>query len=263
MEKMARLGIDRHLIEWTRGFLFDRVSLLEVGGASLEVHPSCGVPQGSPASPILFLIYLDDLLHTLQRVQRVSRQAFADDLFLWIVGVFHDGVVHPNLVRAMGMVERWSLEWRVQFSVKKCESMLFREKNVRVRQQFEVCLYVECLPHVSELRYLDLWFDEHLTWGRQIREATSRATARLWLLRRLGGRDWGLDPYLFLRLVRGAVFPMMFYGAHCWASVLGSSMRLAVLDSVLATAARIAFKFERTTSMEASLAMVEVATRIH
>ena len=68
LEKVTRMGIDRYLIEWTRGFLFDWVSVLEVGGASLEVRPSCGVPQGSPASPILFLIYLNDLLHHLQRV---------------------------------------------------------------------------------------------------------------------------------------------------------------------------------------------------
>ena len=64
---------------------------------------------------------------------------------------------------------------------------IYLEKNVRVRQQFEVRLYGECLPHVSELRYLGVWFDAHLTWGRQIQEATSRAMARLWLLRRLGG----------------------------------------------------------------------------
>ena len=61
--------------------------------------------------PILFLIYLNDLLHHLQRVHRVRRQVFADDLLLWIVGDFRDGVVHPDLMRAMGMVERWSLEW--------------------------------------------------------------------------------------------------------------------------------------------------------
>ena len=98
----------------------------------------------------------------------MRRQAFADDLLLWIVGDFLDGVVHPDLMRAMSMVERWSLEWRVHFSVMKCESMLFRKKNVRVTQQFEVSLYGECLPHVSELRYLGVWFDAHLTWGRQI-----------------------------------------------------------------------------------------------
>ena len=106
LEKMARMGIDRYLIESIRGFLFDRVGVLEVDRASLEVRPSCGVPQVSLASPILFLIYLDDLLHTLQRVQRVRRQAFADNWFLWIAGVFHYGVAHPDLVRAMGMVER-------------------------------------------------------------------------------------------------------------------------------------------------------------
>ena len=98
VEKMARLGIDRHLIEWTRGFLCDRVSVLVVGSAHLEVRPSCGVPQGSPASPILFLIYINDLLQKLGGVQRVNRQAFADDLFLWIVGVFRDGGAHPELI---------------------------------------------------------------------------------------------------------------------------------------------------------------------
>ena len=79
---MAHLGIDIYLIEWTRGFLCNRVSLLEVGSAQLEVRPTCGMPQGSPASPILFLIYINDLLQKLGGVQRVSRHAFADDLFL-------------------------------------------------------------------------------------------------------------------------------------------------------------------------------------
>ena len=126
LEKMTGMGIDKYLIDWNRGFLFDGVSMLEVRGASLEVRPSCGVPQGSPASPILFLIYLNDLLYHLQKIHRVSRQAFTDDLLPWIVGDFCDGVVHPDLMRAMGMMERWSLEWRVHFNVMKCESMLFK-----------------------------------------------------------------------------------------------------------------------------------------
>ena len=119
----------------------------------------------------------------------------------------------------------------------------------------EVRLYGESLSHVTEICYLGVWFDVHLTWHGQIMEATTQARARLWLLRRLGGRDWGLDPYLFLRLVRGAVLPMLYYGAQCWASVLCSSTRLVALDAVTATAARMAFRLERTTSVEASLVM--------
>ena len=91
----------------------DRVSVLEIGSAQVEVRPICGVPQGSPTSPVLFLIYINDLLQELGGVQEVSRQAFADDLFLWIVGVFRDGVAHPALTRAMAMVEDWSTQWLV------------------------------------------------------------------------------------------------------------------------------------------------------
>ena len=129
----------------------------------MEVRPTCGVPQGSPASPILFLIYINDLLQQLGGVQSVNRQAFADDLFLWTVGVFRDGEAHPELIRALAMVEDWATQWLVQFSVKKCECILFREQNIRVVCQFEVRLYGECLPHMTELRYLIVWFDAHLT----------------------------------------------------------------------------------------------------
>ena len=48
---------------------------------------------------------------------------------------------------------------------------------------------------------------------------------------------------------------MLYYGAQCWASVLCSSTKLAALDAVTATAARMAFRLERTTSVEASLVL--------
>ena len=105
LEKRTFLGVDRHLIEWTRGFLCDWVSVLEVGSALLEVCPTCGMPQGFLTSPLLLLIYIDDLLQRLRGAQRVSRQAFVNNFFLWIFGMFRDGVAHLELIRAMVMGE--------------------------------------------------------------------------------------------------------------------------------------------------------------
>ena len=56
----------------------------------------------------------------------------------------------------------------------------------------------------------------------------------------------------------------MFYGAACWASVLRTGTRLGQMDAVLALAARMAFRLERTTSSEAALALAGLPpARIH
>ena len=46
---------------------------------------------------------------------------------------------------------------------------------------------------------------------------------------------------------------MLYYGAQCWTSVLCSSTRLATLDEVSATRARMAFHLEWTIFVEAWL----------
>ena len=40
----ATIGIDWYLLDSTQGFLFGRVSLLEMMEWSIEVHPHCGPP---------------------------------------------------------------------------------------------------------------------------------------------------------------------------------------------------------------------------
>ena len=42
---------------------------------------------------------------------------------------------------------------------------------------FDAQLYGEALPHVHSLRYLGVWFDEHLTWDQHTREVVACAGA--------------------------------------------------------------------------------------
>ena len=75
----------------------DRIVMLEVGKHTREVLTSCGVPQRSPLSPTLFLVFIDDLIHNLSRLGALKAQGFPDDLVLWIEGSFRDGDIHPIL----------------------------------------------------------------------------------------------------------------------------------------------------------------------
>ena len=72
--KLRRKGVPEQLLWWIRGFLSDRLSQIVVGEATLEVHPGCGVPQGSPLSCPLLIVFIDDLLWALLSAVWTSQQ---------------------------------------------------------------------------------------------------------------------------------------------------------------------------------------------
>ena len=81
IQTLIDLNLPRTLIGWISSFLEKRVLKLSFNGQTEEFKPiATGIPQGSPISPILFLIYIRNLFQPGQS----TFLSYIDDITLTV-----------------------------------------------------------------------------------------------------------------------------------------------------------------------------------
>ena len=71
--KMIQEGIGTRIIRWTQSWLRNRLAYVTFGNASSQKGVmKQGVPQGSVISPLLFIIYIDDITDNIPPEVMVS-----------------------------------------------------------------------------------------------------------------------------------------------------------------------------------------------
>ena len=118
---MIQMGIPAKFIRYVRHFLSGRKTKVEVNGVrSNTFHLNQGLPQGSSISPLLFLIFINDIDIDLE-VDTIA-SLFADDTATWTV----DGKVRgSNRVLMQGEIDKimeWAERWKMKVNEGKTKS---------------------------------------------------------------------------------------------------------------------------------------------
>ena len=214
---LQRRGCPLQILALIESLMFYNVrSRIHANNDTSQWFPrTCGVLQGSPLSPALFNLFVDDLLRRLNDPPSSIPRAlfYADDGVLLALRGFPIQIL-------MDQVWRWMQEYKMTLNVPKCGYMS------RSSSSETIWAGEEEIPRVDRYRYLGfpmtirgIDFEDHL--GRRI-EAAVKRTAFL----DLHSRSWG--PAHRLRVYRQYLAPIFEYGGPLlwpWLSMDASNRR--------------------------------------
>ncbi len=239
LDRLHHIGVRHAALRWVRCFLTDRrMRCVDNQRESNWQAVQHGVPQGCVLSPLLFLVFINDLVLTLDKqadCQLISPTFYADDGVLgphlgrcrdrWKklkqrVGGF-ERVYADHLKAAARHLDEWCVRSRMRFGQEKTRVVVFNRSEHTDNKLFSgisLCGYQVAITNRYE--YLGLTLSDDLTWHahadsklKAVRAAASRVTAVA-----LGARP--VQPAVVRELVRACVVPAFDYGIEFWGNGL-------------------------------------------
>ena len=168
IHKLNDIGIRGTLLTWIASYLDDRKQRVIIEGVSSDWKEiRAGVPQGSVLGPLLFLIYINDVVNVIDSQVRL----FADDTSLFMV------VDDPNSTATAlnSDISDWASQWLVKFNPSKTECLLISRKK---KPPLHPPLLFQNQP-VSEVDshvHLGLTFTKDLSWHSHIMNIVVKAS---------------------------------------------------------------------------------------
>ena len=160
--KIFMLDLPTKMTRWLSDFLVSRVIQVNVNGfLSDKISPIAGVPQGFVLSPLLFLIYINDLPNPHHRQN--SKSQFADDTALWAASK-NVQFAAKRLHKDLRNLAKWCAKWRIKLNPEKTKVIIFSRSPLARKSEPILKLYGERLKIYPQVKFLGITFDSKLTF---------------------------------------------------------------------------------------------------
>lgn len=182
-------------------------------GTTTEDSPlTCGLPQGSPLSPIIFLLYIADILAEDSKL----RFGYADDIALLTTGPsLEENTI--TLSQEVTNVLDWGDENKVSFDPAKCEAIHFTRKHKQPKDQPTIkAKDLEINASTKPVRWLGVWFDRRLSFRHHVETRVAIAKKAAQHLGHLTNTKGGIPAAAVRKAVTTCVLPIALYGAETW-----------------------------------------------
>ena len=218
--KLKSMGIGGNLLNWIGDFLTNRLQAVRVANSTSSYRcVLSGVPQGSVLGPILFLIYINDLVDIFG--SDLTVKLYADDAKMYT----EIGDIKNISILQLGLdkLDDWAHEWQLSIAINKCSVLHIGKGNPRHNYSLQSVL----LKDANEATDLGITIDHKLRFASHYASIVKKAHQRSSLiLRCFKSRDPSVLSKAFTVYVR----PLLEYCSPVWAPIYISD--IALLESV-------------------------------
>ena len=181
--EIFQLDLPTKITRWLSDFLVGRLMQVNVNNFfSNQINPKAGVPQGSVLSPLLFLIYVNDLPTSHHKQNSLSQ--FADDT-----------AFSPNIHIAAKLLQQdllklamWYVKWRIKLNPVKTKVIIFSRSILSRKTELNLKLYGETLKIYPQVKFLGITFGSQLNFKKHFEDILDRCNTRFHRLRLLANK---------------------------------------------------------------------------
>ena len=241
----------KNLYELTKNYFSGRVAMLQINNIAIKRNVNMGCPQGSCCGPGYWNLIYNSLLN-LKYSKNTKVIAFADDLIVLSKGA--TPVEAENyLNQEINKIMKWAENNKIKFNDQKSKAMLITRKNKWRTEKINVFLNAKLLQETNELKYLGIYLDKKLSFKKHIGYVTEKCLKTMNILARSAKLYWGLGTQALKTIYKGAILPMLSYGAALWIPTVSANKDLCTkLRRVQRLVNIKMIKAYRTISYEAS-----------
>ena len=177
LAKLEQIGISDAVLTLFNSYLSNRKQCVVVDGVkSSMMDIQAGVPQGSRLGPLLFIIYINDIVEGLESEILI----FADDCSLLASGT-DPAETAEQLNRDLHKISNWADKWKVLFNAGKTKDIIF--SNKMLNNSPPLIFNENFINRVNTHRHLGVYLTSNLDWSTQINDICLKANRKLAVLR--------------------------------------------------------------------------------